>query len=749
MTKRKRAVRGAGAAASAPVSRQLRIPWFLTALAAYLVSVGLRLLDLPSWSSPAMRLEGDPILSNPDSYAWLAGALGVNHYAGSFLAGVVKVLHAAGVSMIRTGYWLPVLVAPLVVFPVAWLGRRWNLGEGIPTAAVAGASSFAYLYRTRLGWLDTDMVALLLPVLLAAGAMVWMQPYLRSPWGEGSLPGPRGLAAWGGGLGLLAAFHGWVYPSGEPLGMAVLGTALTVALFLSAREGRCDLILGGGVVLLAGYGGRAGLLAGTAAAALVLLTGRAPRGPRERLAAGVAMAAALAVIFPVRGKVHDLIFHLGRYGTLGTTPQGARMPSVIENVGESIDIPLDTAVGIIAGNWPLLLLSLAGLAWLLRRRPLAASLLPLLAIGFSSVTLGWRFALYGGVAVGVGLGYGLALLLRERGSGTRVRWGAQAVLFLVVTLAVARLAWREPPYFFLPRADARALAELGRTAEPNSRIWIWWDFAYAAQFYAGRPTFADGSRNRGEYVVPLARVLGGDSPRTAAAIMAWAGERAARKGDSPWYNPFQGEFDRGGGAGSQSLLASMAEWRPGDAGAIPPQYLVVSRGNLPVSGAIASLATWNLADGSSRNLRSRLLQGRRRLEPEKGILHLEGGTVRLRYLDLVAGSAEEGTVRDRREWADNGDGMAVVDLQTAGVTYLMDQEVHRSLMVQMLLADPALFEPWFHLVLDHAPLARVYRLDPAALIQPPPTAPIAGAGSPGPAPPPGQPGGGSGPPPAR
>ena len=40
----------------------------------------------------------------------------------------------------------------------------------------------------------------------------------------------------------------------------------------------------------------------------------------------------------------------------------------------------------------------------------------------------------------------------------------------------------------------------------------------------------------------------------------------------------------------------------------------------------------------------------------------------------------------------------------------MDRTIYKSMMVQMLIAEPVEFKPYFELVADHYPWARAYRV---------------------------------------
>ena len=88
------------------------------ALAAFGLCGGLRLLAGSRVLAGRTGFDAITFLTTHDSYAWIAGAERVNQYSDSLLAALLRLLHAAtGFEISAVAFWLPVVLAPLVVVP--------------------------------------------------------------------------------------------------------------------------------------------------------------------------------------------------------------------------------------------------------------------------------------------------------------------------------------------------------------------------------------------------------------------------------------------------------------------------------------------------------------------------------------------------------------------------------------------------------------------------------------------------------
>ena len=687
-------------------------------LATFGLSCGLRLLCGSQGLAGRSGQDAMAFLTTQDSYAWLAGAEKVNQYSGSLLAVIVRCLQAmTGFDSAGIGFWLPAVIAPLVVIPVCLLAAWWRLPEAAPVAATLAGASFGFLTRTGIGAFDTDVLTLFFPVSMALCLIIWLEPLMRPPWGRVPAPDKRKMYLQALGTGLLFRAYLEYYPSGQAVGLAVLGCAALPALLAAGRGLRYDMAASLALVLIAGAGSRYGLLAAVAVAVLAAYAPGLFLSGKTRLFIGMLLAAAFFFALDSSGILHGLLFDLSRYGRFAPRPAGVMLPSTIQTVQEAQAITLPVAMQYIAGNWFLFIAGLCGFVYCAWRRPAALVFAPLLVLGLASTMLGSRFSMYGGAAVGVGLGFGSALALRSRGLKSAVRWLVQLALLGMILWTVEQQAVSAKPETILRKEYTEALQALRERAAPDAQLWVWWDAGYAAQYYSRRMTFADGSRNTGEYTIPLARVFNTSSPLYACRLMTFTacrqkaeGELKRRSAAVPVYpNPFLQLLHEIPPARAQELLQSNESMALDDCGSMPEQYLVVSWDTVKIAKTISGLATWNLVSGSSLAGRIFPVAGNIEFDMSRGAVTVDGAAHAARGMAILTDKGAE-----RYSWPGNITNPFVVGNLSTRELFAVDSGIFTSLMVQMLAAEPKTFEPWFTLVIDRLPHARVYRLNPGA-----------------------------------
>ena len=547
-----------------------------------------------------------------------------------------------------------------------------------------------------------------------------LEPLLRPPWGRSIAPGRRTVYAGALGTGLLLRAYLHIYPSGMAVGLSMLACAAAPALLLAKPRLRFDIAAPLALVLAVGAGSRYGLLAGLAAAAFVLCGPGLLELAKARFALAAVLAGAVLFTLDTGGMLRAIAFDVSRYGRVALQAATVALPPTIKTVQEAQPIPLSDAVAHMAGNWALFVAGACGFAWLLWRRPAALVVAPLLLLGLSSAFFGSRFSMYGGPAVGAGLGFGLALALRERGLGPAARWLAQLPAFIAALWCFSQQAVSQQPEAVLQRQYAGALQELAATAAPGAQLWVWWDCGYAAQHYARRMTFADGSRNTGEYTLPLGLVYGSASPQYAARLMAATARSQAASGeleregaDEPRYpNPFL-QLLHDLPAGAKDPLRAIEGAAQGTCSGMPEQYLVVSWDTVKLAKTISELATWDIATGSSRPGSIFPVSGNIDFDLKRGAITVDGAPHPARAAAIMTA---KGT--GRYNWPANTSSPFLVGNNDSRELFAMDAAIFGSLMVQMLVAEPKRFEPYFTLVVDRLPYARVYRLNPGAIAEP-------------------------------
>ena len=465
MGRRRTKPRDQAPASSSPERRVPRLPglpgWAVALLA--LLAAGLLFADdalfvrhNPQFLDHAGRL----LLTAADGYHYLAladaaqrvGAPGFALPALPFLA--LQLSNLLGADLVRVAFWLPPTLAMLLAPALVLLGRSLGLSRGGAVLAAVLACAAPYWHaRSNLGYFDTD--CLIVPLVVLAGWGV-----LR--FGQG---GPQHWV----GLALAAAclllLRWWWGPSALPVAAAFAG-AYVLTVFAPAP--RAERLV------------KASLLAvGLALVGLFAL----------RLV--VPMPDVLSKFFKsAAGHLHLIIHPQASTGQVGAT------------IGELKEVGLAGLGEVVLGSPWVLVPALAGLALLaVRQWPRTLLFLPLLGLGGLSLA-SVRFAIFLGPLLGLGLGSfvdaGWAAASRL---GTRA--AAARVAVVLAGLALAGPAVREaltlkfPPPFTAP--ETALAAALGREAaargETGSVAWLWWDYGYLVNYYAGlQPLFDGGSQ---------------------------------------------------------------------------------------------------------------------------------------------------------------------------------------------------------------------------------------------------------------
>ena len=695
--------------------------WALCSLLGLGLCVGVRMLDVSAWRAPALNLDDERLMARYDSYAWLAGAEGVNQFDHHPFAYALRAIRAAtGAHLAAIGFWVPAFVAPLIVVPVCLLAVRWGVPWSGVLSGVAAGGAFLYLQRTRLGHLDSDVFALLLPVCLGAGLVLWLEPDLRRPWGSASLRAPSSMVLGAVFLGLLLQGYRQLYEPGLTVALAMWGVGVLVCLAFGEPDRRLPMVACLVLTLVLGTSVMVGLLFAGVALSLVWMRPAMICQRRSLILGLVVLAAWLGYQGYVGGVHSEIASQVSRYAARAVEGQSSTapiLPDTITTVQEARRITFPVMVHHLAGHWVLFVAGLGGLVYLWWRRPSGVVFVPMLLLGLASMTLGYRFAMYGGVVIALGLGVGWALVLRDLRAPTLVELSFQIVVLVAVLGLTVDEVRRHKPGSFLSKPYAEALRSLRGTAAPDAQLWLWWDYGYAAQYFARRMTFADGSRNTGEYLIPLAAVFAARSPAEACRIVAFTAreQSSGRLGDldaatdhfagNPFFTLIHGRTPEE----AHKALEDVRRLPTRKADGLAEQYLIVSWENIWIAPVLYTLGTWDVVAGSGAQGENVALLGEVRFDLERGIVTLASGRHYMRSLDVMSGGSTK-----HFDWPSNVSGMRVVRSTSAKAVAAMDESLYSSLVVQMLVADPQQFRPYFDLVVDRAPSVRIYRLDPHA-----------------------------------
>lgn len=722
------------------------------------LAFGLRMMEWPCWQNPEYRLGSEWLLATHDAYHWVAAAegfgLGVGHPMAEMLRLMAQTLHTYPAAV---AFWFPAVLASLVaVIVFAWVWALGSMEAGVAAGLITSLAP-GFLARTLLGYYDTDLVTLFFPLLMTLAPACWAMRYMLLPrmilrrlalgsglkaaqrlWGERGadeahlerlgnplrwqwvlLLGASGVISW-----WTQEWHS-VFPYLIRYNVVLLAL---MALIMAPRGRRGILLLGGLAYALPTLGGPAGF----GFSLILLLAGnKAGRGLRHLLCRPLVLvllwlgAAALLV----QGEIlTTLINHANAYlkhsGDVRNTGEGMSLvyPSVAQSIIEVQDLSFAALFPYFHPWMEAAVVGLAGFVLVLFRRPGALFLLPLAALGLLSTKLGGRMVMFGAPVVAVGLTLPLYWLLQRllradlRGAVAGVATSCILLALLVAPFADMIQAISQGP--IINRRHAEALTRARTMTPEDAKLWLWWDWGYAAHHFARRSTIADGAQHAGPSLYLPAAVFATDNARFARQLIRYT----AKMGNEPG-NVFEG-LD---GRAAQALMDKLRSPETPLVEAKGRLFVVVSFEMLRLGFWISNFGNWNFVtrqgEGGALSivpqaLAYRLDTGEVRLEgststiyPSSISVFEETGVTRRNYVQEWFDAHPKATPEEQKEFLSGRRNVNFLFNRVTDEKLAVDQGLYNSLMVQLLVGDPQdpRFSPYFKLVYDNV-FARIYEV---------------------------------------
>lgn len=479
----------------------LEMAAFLLVLA---IGLFVRLDDLRQWQAQPERafFQGEPLLTNGDGYYYLALARDLvqgtydavdekrsvpdypNRPTPPPLLSVVAagLQQATGASLNWVALITPALLGILLALPVYLFGRICGGPVMGLAAALTALLSNYYVYRSGLGWFDTDGMNVTFTMacscfFLYFGLIEKKTRYLY-------------LVA---GLACSVLFHFW-WDSAPYVVTAISLTPLLLALVFCYRPPVRE-----GIVLYA-----------ILAIALVV------------------MVFSVGWDYPVR--IVRLVF--SQFGYIAKEVSGSGFPNMSISVSEQEKSALAEIIGMTTNNYFVFFLSLLGLVILFVRKPKESIFLLIpVALALLAVLYANRFLIFMAPVIGLGLGFVVATVW-----DLRKKWTYCAViapLLLVGSCAPPMIKTLRTTYW--PKMHPLVVSGMdivARQTPDNAVVWAWWDVGYPLRYWGDRGTVSDGTYHDGELAVYNAIPLATDDFRLSANFIqfyATRGEKGVRE----------------------------------------------------------------------------------------------------------------------------------------------------------------------------------------------------------------------------
>lgn len=706
----------------------------------YAVTLAVRLAEAGNWMQPGLSVNGEIIMATHDSYGWLAAAKGVNEYRLYGLPALANGLAAlTGAPLWKVAFWGPAFLSSLLA-PVAALWG-WLLGGRRPAilAGAIGTLTPGFYLRSRVGYFDTDMFTLGMPLIIGLMLAVLLgfccsRAWLASDAERREEAGPLPAAApWLAlAFGLVTRVAHFVHDDIRTFGIIMFWAAIVLAA-LTARPGKrlqaLSLLVVYGLaayltyrsygIAVITYVTPLGVAGFVCAAALAFLLWKRPAAVRPVLEhPWVWLAALVAIVF-----VGDLLAPMGPFldkalgyfkpvaelggAGAGGVP-GPVYPGITQSIREAKNVAdvLNLLTGVAVAPW-VAGISAVGLLAVLLLRPAFWLLLPLTGLGVLSLFMGVRFAMFAGPAFSLGLALGLHWLLKWalRGTGARdhVLTLAQILVAGGCLVGYAVQYSKMPLTPVVAEVHAAALQKLKTLAPKDAQVWTWWDFGYATQYYAERMTPSDGGRHTGRDIYPTALAFTTPSYRQAAQVMLLSASLGG--------NPAK-VWDKLPARDVQAALEGLAQSEQ-PAPKVPTQFVVACWENMSLIHWVSFYGGWDLVAG--RGVHARVQEVREAFNVDTGrgaAVFRSSPAVLVSSVDVLAKSGARRAVFP----GNAGHPHLVINDLTKQVMF-MDDTAYNSMAVQLLIGDPARPElaRYFKLVHEGFPLVRIYEVLPPAV----------------------------------
>jgi len=495
-------------------SRWLEVLGILIVVAAGLL---VRLEDVRDWEAhPKLALyKGEPLLTTFDGYFYLSLAKdivdgtytpidydrdipkGVPRRSPPPLLSVIgaivaKITHA---SLNWVGAVLPAFLGLFLAIPLYGMGRYYGGPTMAITASLMGLLSFYYVYRSSLGWFDTDC--------------------MNVTWA----------------VGITYAFMLFAFSKTPKRYLFFLLAVILYVLFLLWWDSAPAVV--------------------TVISLVPLFTALAffyrPSAKEGAIFSSILCLAMVSVLVWQGLDLPMRIFHqvVGVFHYISTKKEVVGLwPSIGATISEEAVPTFHEVVAKTTDSIPAFLIATAGLIWLFITRPRDSLFLSVpVILGGLSFFFAKRFLIFLAPVTALGIGFVASELWR-----LRQKFPTLGILSPILVIALAypsfskgmeKTFWpKEPPHLI----DGMVYA--GKHTPKDAILWAWWDHGYPIIYFARRGTVGDGTIHNGEWSSYNGIPLATSSQRLSANFMCFYAAHG-HDGIHTLYNAMDGDVARG------------------------------------------------------------------------------------------------------------------------------------------------------------------------------------------------------------
>jgi len=478
-------------------------------LIAYVFNIAVRYIYISYMGDiPQLYWNGHLIINNPDGFAWAEGARDIlagfhqqndlsriDAPASYLIAFFAKLLPFVSFDVLLE--YLPGFLGALIVIPIILIGRVLGSAWAGFLAALLSGMAWSYYHRTMFGYLDTDMLIIVLPVF-ALWRIIWSLKnkdkrfFFLAPLVEIlMLEWHGGLFNVANGFFIMAALYAAIFSRDKDSFLFLLFLIIPV-LPLAFLYKLIVLAVLYGIVLK------------------INVTDKVKINVNYILL-GVIGIYILTVGFPwIMGVLKSGYFTRA----VTNTEEGLKYFSVVNTVREAGHISYDTLVHRISGSWLGFVFGAAGYILLSIRYPVILISLPMVVLGLFAIRGGLRFTIFAVPFFAIGnayIAYLTGKLLSRIFISDKVAKSSVYVISFFVMAGFIYPNYKHIHQYLVPSTisnqEVVVLDKLKHIANRNDYVLTWWDYGYAIRYYADVKTLADGGKHSGEVNFPVSFAL--------------------------------------------------------------------------------------------------------------------------------------------------------------------------------------------------------------------------------------------------
>ena len=477
---------------------------------AFTFSVLMRLIWVYQFSGvEAFQFNGQFMINTNDGYYWAEGArdiLSGTHQthdrspidsAASQITALFAYVFPFSFESIM--FYTPVFLSSLIVIPMILIARSVNNLEMGLIASLLASIAWSYYNRTMVGYHDTDMLNIVIPMFLLWSIILGMRTNEN-----------RYLLV----MAFSILVYGWWYASSYSLELSFFAMILLYTVIYDRKKIYNYKFMSMMLVAMSLPENYIGFV--TILVMIFILK-------EKKLEKYIYYIFGLSILlFLVNGGFAPIINRLKIYifkdaVIIGTQGLELHFFSVMQTVREAGQIPFETFANRISGHTITFVFSLIGYVYLAYRHKIMLFALPMVGLGFLASVGGLRFTIY---AVPI-LAFGIAFLIIELSSKMPTK-NLKYLTIVALTLSILYPNYKHIDGYKVPTVfnsnEVKVLDNLKSIADREDYVLGWWDYGYPVRYYSDVKTLTDGGKHEGDSNFPVSFLL--TNPQVQASKMA-------------------------------------------------------------------------------------------------------------------------------------------------------------------------------------------------------------------------------------